>query len=364
MVYYSTKNMSLFFLVIIISAKKTQSVVRDCPVACFCHNHTNNIQSGNHSGTYYIEVKCTGQYWTHIPMLPNGNVTKLYMGQKKSIHITTLPDHVFKENKGVHLETINLQYSEINDIGLHAFQALKNLQNLRISGKLTHLRSGIFKGLPRLISINLGGNLFTDIPESAICDAHNLRDLYLINNKITRLLFRPCFGNLKHLSTCYLKGNPVKEINPEDLAVLKTLPISVLHLSDCQLTRLQQNTLKGFSNLVSLYLENNRIKIMSYQFVKISPLLTNIDLSGNKITRVSGNIFANLTNLKNVGLQTCGLQTATFPSDFQELTEFHELSLTGNPLHNLSDNSFKNVRNLTSLVLASCKLQFISPGAF
>ncbi len=137
-----------------------------------------------------------------------------------------------------------------------------------------------------------------------------------------------------------------------------------LDLSNSQLKHLQQKTLEGFSKLKSLYLQNNRIKIAGFQLMKISHFLINIDMSGNKLMRIFGTIFTNLTNLKNLALQNCGLKTLVFPSDFQGLNILQKVSLSRNPLQKLFKNSFNNVCNLTSLVLNECKLQYISPEAF
>ncbi len=343
-----------------------QSVVWDCPIACTCDRYPDNSLRNNQTEAYFIEVKCSGQYWTQIPMLPNGIVKKLHMGEKQTIHITHLPDNIFEEKNGMHLEVINIKYSDIKGIGLHAFRNLENLLTLRISGKLMNLTSGILDDLLRLEILDLQKNLFTQIPESAICDAHNLRYLILTHNKITKLHFGSCFRNLHHLSNLYLKCNPVKTINPEDLAVLKMLPISVFDLSDCQLKYLRQKTLHGFSKLTSLYIGNNKIKVTGYQFARISHRLINIDLSGNEIPMITRDTFANLTNLKTLVLQRCGIQRLSFLSNFTEVVELQELYLSGNPLFDLSNTAFTciNLRNITSLYLSACKLQYVSPSSF
>ncbi len=230
MLFYTMRNIGHLYLIIqVIMLSNThcgyrESAVTDCPVDCRCNKRTSKFDTDNHMDTHFIEVECRGQYWTKIPMLPKGNVTKLHISSpetKKGIGITSLPDYVFEQNRGVHLQDISLRGTYITDIGLQTFKNLEKLQRFRISRKLTHLTSGIFKNAPRLMTLNLKDNLFKQIPESAICDAIALRELFLAKNKITKLHFGPCFVKLDQLSSCSLEGNPVKEINPGDLAVLR-----------------------------------------------------------------------------------------------------------------------------------------------
>ncbi len=335
------------------------SLVKDCPVACECSRESHRTWN-NHNITSSITVVCHGTYWTHVPVLPAGFVTILHI---ESPNIKSLPDYVFDHSMGTNLNTIHLSETEISKIGRHAFWNVSNLVSLRISGKLTHLRSKVFENQRKMENVDLRKNILKQVPE-AICDAHNIIRLYLIENKLETLHIGPCFKNLTNLQELYFGSNPVATIEPHDFKTLKKLSIKVLDLSGCQLSSLDHNVLEGFSQLKLFNLQNNRIKFLGFQFSHIFPAIIHIQLDGNRLTKVSGTLFANLTNLEILSLQWIGLRKVEFPTEFLKLTRLSQISLSGNHLYSLSNYSFTHLRDVSLLALMECKLSQISAGAF
>ncbi len=299
-----------------------------------------------------------------MPMLPSGNVTFFSM-RSNNINLKLLPDHVFEQKRGTTLKTLLFLETKINKVSQNAFHKMSNLEILQISGRLLHLKPGIFRNLTKLIDLDLQKNLLEIIPDADICGAYNIISLNMNKNKLHALHMGTCFKNLTKLKEICFGNNPVKYISVHDFTSLKTLQIRILDLSGCQLRNLKQGVLEGFSQLKQIYLQDNLITYFEFQFSNISPLLNTPQLDGIKLNTISGRLFANLTNLRTLNLASTGLKKMELPYQFQELTRLSSMTLSANHLNILSNDSFNNLKStmVSYLVLFGCSLSQITAGA-
>ena len=111
-------------------------------------------------------------------------------------------------------------------------------------------------------------------------------------------------------------------------------------------------------NLLRLALNNNRILVVQDSAFRRLDQLTNLDLSGNFIGRLSGPALAGLASLQTFNLSRNRLNLLDiFPTD---LAQLKILDLSFNEIGALEAKSFHYLINLVKLDLKSNKISQIS----
>ncbi|XP_072518641.1 toll-like receptor 22 [Salminus brasiliensis] len=186
-----------------------------------------------------------------------------------------------------------------------------------------------------------------------------LNVLRLKGNKISALtanMFVPCF-NLTELD---LGDNKISHISAAVFSGLTQL--RKLHLQLNDLTQVR-NSLEMLPTLEFLDLSRNRIRKLSCSDFANLTHLTHLYLYSNKISKLESCLFKDLNNLQILKLGTNKLLTVgnAFKNGPKSL---RELQLTYNKLSALENGIFKGLHNLKSLVISDNQITTIKAYTF
>ena len=408
----------VFLLVFLIKAFKL-IISKKCPFKIdeceSCDININNITSLICS----IENKVEGLFEKinfDIQFL-NYSVYKMISIQNKNIK--TLPNCLFKN---LEIEILFLAKNEIEFISLNAFGAIKSIKTLDLSqnnlnsietfelnnltklilskNQLSCIKKILFKGLINLDYLMLDYNLIQIIEPDSFIDLNNLKYLYLDNNKIKHIE-NLAFSGLNMLDTLNLSYNYLEVINQNMFSMLHNLTVLILdsniinsidqaafvyfkNLTTLSLNNnfldCSNNFIEYLVNLEELKMENNRIKNFfhfSKNLKKLSfksnyitslktglvGLLTHLDLSSNRLTKLNNQDFQNLQNLNELLLNENKI--AMIESDtFKYLINLKTLSLRQNYLLELKNYTFKFLGSLTILNLNNNSISSIYKETF
>ena len=95
-----------------------------------------------------------------------------------------------------------------------------------------------------LTFLNLQNNKFKSLLATQACSIKRLKELHVNSNKLTSVKFDKCFSKLLNLQQIDLSDNPIGGIVATDLYALRNSPVSVLTLSNINLTYLSRETFK------------------------------------------------------------------------------------------------------------------------
>uniref|UniRef100_A0A8D0GAG9 Extracellular matrix protein 2 n=1 Tax=Sphenodon punctatus TaxID=8508 RepID=A0A8D0GAG9_SPHPU len=178
-----------------------------------------------------------------------------------------------------------------------------------------------------LTSIEIVGNTITSIPNEAFNGVPNLERIDLSKNNITSSSIGPqAFKTLKKLQRLYLDGNALVHVPPELPSTLEELKIN-----ENQLHAIDENSLQGLKNLVTLELEGNKLSEANVSPLAFQPLksLSYLRLGRNKFRIIPQ-----------------GLPIST-----------EELYLERNEIEEISEICFNHTKNINIIVLKHNKLE-------
>ena len=199
-------------------------------------------------------------------------------------------------------------------------QRLNNLRTLKLyKNKIRFLGENLFEDTSELIYLSLLDNRLEILPKYLFRGLHKLQQLLLFLNRF-RSLESEIFQDLSSLNDLFLFTNQLITL-PYDI-FLNLRNIEVLRLDENHLTELYYTTFKGLRNLKILILSSNKLEHLDNHLFQDLEALTLIDLSGNKLkdiprvgnlrhleslaihenklTRITGKAFVNLSKETNV----------------------------------------------------------------
>lgn len=315
------------------------------------------------------------------------------------------------------LTRLALNSCDLTHVAGAAFGSLGRLATLELAGnrlKSTVDWTPLLGGLARLERLDLTGSGVRDLPNDAFRNNAGLRELALAGNdlsgldvaaalgrtsaRLRRLDLGHCnltaplpddsFANATDVRTLVLSGNDLSAAAP--LAVSPLTKLATLTLSDCGLTRLPVLACAGLRELdvsrnpalngayaagLSSPPESLERVDMGYSDLRVisgaafskMPSLETLILSGNhRLENVEPGAFRNLTRLKTLQLDGCGLgrlNGAAFGDGFARL---EELNLAGNPLVVPDEGPMlpPQLSGLKNLDVGRCGLTFLPGDAF
>ncbi|KAJ9601253.1 hypothetical protein L9F63_000589, partial [Diploptera punctata] len=206
-------------------------------------------------------------------------------------------------------------------------------KNIRVHYDVTLLSRGIC----RLRHVT--GNTFAEL--------HELEELYLAGNGL-EIIEPRALTSLKKLRTLDLSDNSLSVLH--DLIFQEGLPIRLLNLRNCSVTRIDSGAFRGLNNLNELNLEWNRLSANSLRQLDI-PGLRVLRASGNNLSAVQGNALEGLPSLQSLALNSA--QISKLPrSLLNSNKDLALLEICDNRLKQLSREIFSNLRSLRELRLA------------
>ncbi|KFO58612.1 Podocan, partial [Corvus brachyrhynchos] len=288
--------------------------------------------------------------------LSSNNLSQIPSGLPRNIVLLHLEKNAIKViDRDVLTQIKNLEYlllhnNKLKARGIHplAFQGLKKLHTVHL---YNNMLERIPSGLPRRVkTLMILHNQISEINRNDFATTYFLEELNLSYNKLTSpQIHREAFRKLRQLKSLDLSGNNLHTVPfgfPKNLQVLK--------LKENEISIIPKGTLSGMTKLRELYLSNNKLKvnsIYSRAWRELSSLqsldmagnqLTSIPLGlpesleylylqNNKITMVSENAFESTPKIKGIYLRFNKISVGALKeSTFQNLKHLQVLDIEGN----------------------------------
>ncbi|KAG8253227.1 hypothetical protein J6590_039567 [Homalodisca vitripennis] len=195
--------------------------------------------------------------------------------------------------------------------------------------------------------IDLGINQITSLNRDAFKGLHRLVELDMFDNRID-FLPSVIFDNLDSLAHLRLHRNRLEDLHGKLFHKLANL--ETLDLSTNSIRRLAATLFRGTPRLVVLHLASNALEDLPESVFRGLVRLEELDLSSNVFLEFPIGIFKGLTNLKRLKLHDNRLKQLP-PGVFSDLHFLDLLSLRRNRLTFIRPGLFDNQRYLTHLEL-------------
>ena len=247
------------------------------------------------------------------------------------------------------LQVLDVSGNRLTGFENNCFTNMTSLTHIYANGNLIiRLQNGVFDSLKVLTTLNLRENQIKDIGPHVFSNRlnlRNLRDIYLSNNRLTSLP-DGVFDGLKSLRHLDLGGNRISYIGLRVFSKRSNL-----------------------RNLRNIYLNNNLLTSLQDGVLDGPKSLSDLDLSGNRISDIGLNVFTNrynLRNLRNISLSNNKL-TSLRDGVFDGLKSLRYLYLSRNRLSDIGLHVFSNqsaLRNLRNIHLNDNLLTALQDGVF
>uniref|UniRef100_A0A8C8YDS6 Chondroadherin-like protein n=1 Tax=Prolemur simus TaxID=1328070 RepID=A0A8C8YDS6_PROSS len=283
-------HISLVLLLLLLPGPAWQAAAQRCPQTCICDN------SRRH-------VACRHQNLTEVP--------------------NAIPELT---------QRLDLRGNVLKVIPPAAFQDLPYLTHLDLRHCQVELvAEGAFRGLGRLLFLNLASNRLRALPQEALDGLGSLRQLELERNMLEEL--RPgAFGALGALATLNLAHNALVYLPA--MAFQGLLRTRWLRLSHNALSVLAPEALAGLPALRRLSLHHNELQALPGPALSQASGLARLELGHNPLTYAGEEDGLALPGLRELLLDHGALQ-ALGPRAFARCPRLHSLDLRGNQLDTL-----------------------------
>ncbi|GAA6079929.1 slit homolog 2 protein isoform X1, partial [Tachysurus ichikawai] len=264
------------------------------------------------------------------------------------------------------LRTLMLRSNKISCVSNSSFTGLSSVRLLSLYDNLiTSITRGAFDTLHSLSTLNLLANPFN-------CNCHMAWLGEWLRKK------RIVTGNPRCLKPYFLKEIPIQDVAVQDFACEdgddeNSCSPSARCPSECScLDTVVRCSNKGLNTLpkgipkdvTELYLDGNQFTQVPLELSNYKHL-TLIDLSNNQISTLSSNTYSNMSELLTLILSYNRLRCIPAKA-FEGLRSLRLLSLHGNDIAVIPEGSFKDLSSLSHLALGAnplhcdCNMQWLS----
>ncbi|XP_078573174.1 uncharacterized protein LOC144860016 [Branchiostoma floridae x Branchiostoma japonicum] len=216
---------------------------------------------------------------------------------------------------------------------------------------ISTIEPGTFDGLFHLQSLAIGGNRVAKLPPGLFKD-NKLTDFDGSDNRIEAIP-SGVFTNHSSLTSLILNGNRISMLGDDAFAGLPQLV--EIQINDNLISRLPANALKGASKLWTLSMPRNAITKIEQGALSDCTSLYNLDLSGNQLTTLEGTLkgLSNLNSLWVSGNRVLEITNSTLTS----LTSLRDCWLDNNRIRKIESGAFKGMGNLNNFYLGNNDLE-------
>jgi len=241
--------------------------------------------------------------------------------------LVTIPSGIFKTFPA--MEKIFVSDLEISVLEADRFDGAENLRVLNIyNNRIEVIPSRVFMNLRNTVEILLMSNRIKTIEDNAFDGMVRLDALKLSNNHI-RSLGRLAFAGAPNLRILVLDGNDIDTIEEGALSLPN---LEQLYLTDNKLTRLSDTLLMGAPVIQRVYLDSNEITRIGKAFSDCQKL-TILSLSRNPVEDVNLLEFSTSLNLNTLYLEDTKLRLPSeVPSSKPTESKLKKIWLSGNEL--------------------------------
>nr|XP_053641738.1 chaoptin-like [Cherax quadricarinatus] len=277
--------------------------------------------------------------------------------------IETLPPYSF-QNFGT-VNRTSLRGNPLTHISDDAFKDAKIKELYLHDSDLWSISDNAFRGLESTLQmLDLSYNNLSFIPPQAFDRLDTLRSLSLSNNKIS-LDPAEAFNGFRYtLQYLNLLGDNMGPIPMDKLKEMRN--VRTLGLSTLPDKSLSKEDFKGFGPAVEkLYLMKNGITGISSNAFEHVPGVKILDLSNNRIVSFDNDAFGNIGGGLEELRFSSGLLMSQLPSQpMQALVNLRELDLSNNALTKVSGECFRTMRQLRNLNIQDNKIDSLSRNHF
>ena len=208
------------------------------------------------------------------------------------------------------IQVLNMRYVKISEIDEDALyiNSFSNLKELLLYGNnISELPKNVFKGLTKLMILDIGYNQLSTLQNGIFTDMRFLTDLYLDQNKLIDLPTR-IFHGLSRLEYLYLSHNMLTTLSTDIFISLRK--VTVLELHNNQISHIESDVFLELNQLEELILNNNSFPFLNENsFVLRNPSLHSLLLFNNLISNISRNVFRHVAALELLDLSNNLLQS-------------------------------------------------------
>ena len=292
--------------------------------------------------THLKEISLTLPAVTTLPAGLFSGLTNLKTITLSSKNLTTLPAGFLSgltNLRGFSFLQDFYGNSKLTTLPENLFSEATKLQAITLNGKLTTLPEGLFSGLPRLMHVNLSSNNLTTLPASLLSHLNNgLLTLSLGGNQFTSI--PEALMSSPTLKELILGGNKLSSLS----GVFRSPKLGVLGLSGNKLSSLPKDIFKGAPGLFLLYLEGNKLSSLPKDIFKGTRMLY-LHLGGNKLSSLPVGLFSFLKN--NCQLLKIDLgynKLSSLPLGlFSGCKQLQMVLLRGNNISTIPDDLLRNM---------------------
>ncbi|XP_076687147.1 podocan-like protein 1 [Andrena cerasifolii] len=319
--------------------------------------------------------------------LPNSRVIEKYFISSPIIRCLTL-EHggIQRVENGAfdqmpNLSYLNLQGNSISASNLFSFGNLSSVRELILSSQTGGYYSqqvevnGVYPQLQYLDLKKIGmSGIHYGVWEHCFPE---LTRLDLSINKLTRFAaIRPWAEKLMHL---YMNDNQLSQVSLRGYSGLKSLALENNQISSISMNGLD---LDGLTNLENLSVANNRISVISAGAFDDTGSLRYLNISKNLLSSIRSDIFRSLYSLEVLALDQNTFETVPIAvplnittlsmncnrikyittNSLYNLPHLRTLSLAGNMIANVHVDAFQNQEMLEELYLYNNELSYLPDG--
>jgi len=180
------------------------------------------------------------------------------------------------------LEWLGLERCGIRTIELGAFNGLTMLMDLYIGqNEISEIIPGTFQNIISLTVLDLKSNRIEHLDRNVFSGLFKLKYIYLSQNKL-QFLHPDTFSGLPKLKHLYLNNNPGLHI-PTDSNFIKSLSLSILDISQCNVSSVSVETFANVSAMEGLDLGLNELRTLDINILRALPKLSSLQLDGNRL---------------------------------------------------------------------------------
>lgn len=147
-----------------------------------------------------------------------------------------------------------------------------------------------------------------------------------------------------------MSGNNLNNLPRDMFMRAKLLNLQKVYLSTCRIGQIDDNALRGLTNLVELDLSNNLLTSIPSQTFRDVPFLRDVTLAHNPIQKIEDEAFRTLPSLVKLDLSHCELQSIA-PKAFEGVAHLESLKLNGNQLRELRPRTVETLSGLHGIEL-------------
>ena len=274
-------------------------------------------------------------------------------------YIFKLMPNVFKNSA---LQKLFFDYNYINSIPVALFPISMieiSIKNNRLENRIPE---NLFKTLPQLTSLNLGGNLISLLPDDFLEESNDIEDVFLNDNKLTG--FDADMFQGKRLLTLDLSGNDIKLIHTSQFAAINH--ITMLDLSNNKLSGLPNHIFgpsTSLPDLAEFVFNNNNMYNIGPYFLAAANNLQVLSFHNNKISSLHSPIMQTFKDLNELDISNNQIQilSQNFVPPSHNL---QQLTAHSNPLIRIEPDTFTQVPKLVTLDLSKTYMTEIDASVF